>query len=99
MGLFSSSNPALKDSVYEGTVFEGMAIDRSNAMSVKGTLNKFGFLVLLMLATSVFSWKYAVAGNNMLPFAIAAIFGGLILSFIMYKNLKPQFIWLQFMLC
>jgi uncharacterized YccA/Bax inhibitor family protein len=90
MGLFSSSNPALKDSVYEGTVFEGMAIDRSNAMSVKGTLNKFGFLVLLMLATSVFSWKYAVAGNNMLPFAIAAIFGGLILSFIMYKNPKTS---------
>jgi uncharacterized YccA/Bax inhibitor family protein len=90
MSLFKSSNPTLQDSVYEGTIFEGMSIDRANTMSVKGTLNKFGILLALMIATSVFSWKYAVQGNNMLPFAIAAIFGGLILSFIMYKYPKTS---------
>jgi uncharacterized YccA/Bax inhibitor family protein len=88
MALFNSSNPALKESVYEGTIFEGMSLDRSNTMSVKGTLNKFGILLILMISTSVYSWQYAVKGNNILPFAIAAVFGGLILSFIMYKNPK-----------
>lgn len=88
MSLFKSSNPTLQDSVYEGTVFEGLNLDRSNTMSVKGTLNKFGILLSLMIASSIFSWSYAVQGNSILPFAIAGVFGGLILSFIMYKNPK-----------
>jgi uncharacterized YccA/Bax inhibitor family protein len=90
MSFFKSSNPTLNENIYEGTIFDGMSLDRSNTMSIKGTLQKFGILLFLMISTSVFSWKYAVAGNDIMPFAIAAIFGGLILSFIMYKNPKSS---------
>jgi uncharacterized YccA/Bax inhibitor family protein len=90
MSLFKSNNPTLNEKVYEGTIFEGMVLNNTNSMTIKGTLNKFGILLLLMLSTSVFSWKYAVAGNNILPFTIAAIFGGLILAFIMARNTKTS---------
>jgi uncharacterized YccA/Bax inhibitor family protein len=90
MSLFKSSNPTLNEEVYEGTIFEGMPIDRTNAMTVKGTMQKFGILLVLMIASSAFSWNYALQGNSMLPFAIVAVFGGLILSFIMYKNPKTS---------
>jgi uncharacterized YccA/Bax inhibitor family protein len=88
MALFKSTNPALKESVYQGTIFEGMAATPENSMTVKGTLNKFGFLMLMMMASSVFSWKYAEAGNNVMPLLLTAVFGGLILGIIMARNPK-----------
>ncbi|MBL7728835.1 MAG: Bax inhibitor-1/YccA family protein [Dinghuibacter sp.] len=86
MSLFKSSNPVLQESVYKGTVFEGMAEAGANTMTIKGTLNKFGILTLLMLATSVFSWKYAETGKNIMPLILISIIGGLILSIIMYRK-------------
>jgi uncharacterized YccA/Bax inhibitor family protein len=88
MSLFKTSNPVLKESIYEGTIFEGMAIDRSTTMSVKGTLNKFGFLTLMMLASAVFSWKYAESGRNIMPLLWISLIGGLVLAFIMAR--KPK---------
>ena len=90
MALFQSSNPTLKESVYEGTIFQDTLIDRSNSMSVRGTLNKFGILLLLMMSTAIWSWQYAVKGNSMMPFILVGVFGGLILSFIMYRNPKTS---------
>ena len=87
MAFFKSSNPVLKESAYEGTVFEGMAA-AGVTMTVKGTLNKFGFLMIMMMASSVFSWKYAEAGNNIMPLLIGSVVGGLILGFIMAR--KPH---------
>lgn len=90
MALFKSGNPTLKESVYEGTIFEGMQATGENTMTAKGTLNKFGFLMLMMMASSVFSWKYAEAGNNILPLMLISVFGGLILAFIMARNPKAS---------
>ncbi len=90
MSIFKSSNPVLNESVYSGTVFEGMQLDVANSMSIKGTLNKFGILLVLMIASGAYSWSYAVAGNNIMPFILVAVFGGLILSFIMYRNPKTS---------
>lgn len=88
MALFKSSNPVLKESAYQGTIFEGMQATGENTMTVKGTLNKFGFLMIMMMASSVFSWKYAEAGNNIMPMLIGSVIGGLVLAFIMAR--KPQ---------
>lgn len=90
MALFKSSNPVLKESAYQGTIFEGMAATGDNTMTVKGTLNKFGFLMIMMMASAVFSWKYAEAGNNIMPMLIGSIVGGLVLAIIMARNPKSS---------
>lgn len=46
-------------------------------MTLRGTVNKFGFLLLLMMGTAVFSWNYFYAGKDPLPLMIASVFGGL----------------------
>jgi uncharacterized YccA/Bax inhibitor family protein len=88
MSLFKSNNPILKDNMYEGSVFEGMRVHSENAMTVKGTLNKFGMLMLLMVASSFFSWNYATQGNSIMPLILIALIGGLVCGFIMSR--KPQ---------
>lgn len=90
MALFKSSNPVLKESAYQGTIFEGMAATGENTMTVKGTLNKFGFLMIMMMASAVFSWKYAEAGNNIMPMLIGSVVGGLVLGLIMARNPKSS---------
>ncbi len=81
MSLFKSSNPTLQEKSYEGTIFQGIGTDQ--AMSVKGTMNKLGFLLLAMGVTTVYSWNQAVQGENVMPLIIAGIGGGLVLAIIM----------------
>jgi uncharacterized YccA/Bax inhibitor family protein len=90
MSLFKSSNPVLSEKAFQGTIFEGIR-DEAQMMSVKGTMNKFGFLLLLMLASSFFSWNYFYGGKNPLPLMILSVFGGLGVVVLMgfKKNLSP----------
>ena len=81
MALFNSSNPMLKESAYEGTIFQG--ISTTQEMTLKGTVNKFGFLFILMLCSTVFSWGQFYKGVNPMPFMIIGVFGGLLLAIVM----------------
>jgi uncharacterized YccA/Bax inhibitor family protein len=81
MALFKSSNPTLQEKSYEGTIFQGMAGE--NTMSVKGTLNKFGFLVLMMIGSTVFSWSQYEKGSDPMPLMLTGVFGGLALALVM----------------
>jgi len=47
-------------------------------MTVKGTLNKFGFLFLMTLGTAWYSWREASEGGNAYPLMLTGIIGGLI---------------------
>ena len=51
MSLFKSGNPTLKESAFEGTILQG--ISTGEEMSVRGTMNKFGFLFLMMMGTTL----------------------------------------------
>ncbi|PZR24857.1 MAG: hypothetical protein DI535_20445 [Citrobacter freundii] len=81
MSLFKSSNPTLQEKSYEGTIFQGMAGDE--AMTVKGTVNKLGFLLLAMAVTTVYSWQQFEKGANVMPLIIAGVSGGFVLAIIM----------------
>lgn len=81
MALFKSGNPTLKQSAYEGTIFQG--ITTGEEMTVKGTMNKFGFLFIMMLGTCFFSWTSFYNGANPMPMMLIGIFGGLALALIM----------------
>ena len=81
MALFNSSNPMLKESSYQGTIFQG--ISTTQEMTLRGTVNKFGFLFILMLCSTVFSWGQFYKGGNPMPFMMVGVFGGLVLAIVM----------------
>lgn len=76
MALFDSGNPAMNEKTFQGTIFEGIR-DESQMMTVRGTINKFGFLMLLMLASSVFAWNYFYGGKDPMTLLLISVFGGL----------------------
>src|SRR6478752_5852406 len=81
MAIFKSSNPALQEKSYEGTIFQGMSTGQE--MTLKGTLNKFGFLVLMMIGSTVFSWSQYNKGSDPMPLLLIGVFGGLALAIVM----------------
>jgi uncharacterized YccA/Bax inhibitor family protein len=81
MALFKSGNPTLKPSAYEGTIFQGMTAEQP--MTIKGTMNKFGFLFLMMIGTCIFSWTSFYKGVNPMPMVLIGVFGGLALALVM----------------
>ena len=52
MNLTKSSNPVLKD-----RVFSGKHISDAEIMTVNGTVNKTGLMLLLVLAGAIFTWN------------------------------------------
>jgi uncharacterized YccA/Bax inhibitor family protein len=81
MSLFKSSNPALQEKSFEGTILEG--ISTGEEMSLKGTLNKFGILIMLMMASTLVAWSQFSKGSDPMPLMIIGTFGGLVLGIIM----------------
>lgn len=81
MAIFKSGNPALQISAYEGTIFQGMSV--GDEMTIKGTMNKFGILFLMMLGTTLYSWYYYYNGGNPMPLMIAGGLGGFVTGLVM----------------
>jgi len=82
MSLFKSGNPALSEKRFRDTVLAEV-VTHENAMTAKGTLNKFGFLFLLTLGTAFYSWKEAAQGGDAWTLVLVGVFGGLILAIVM----------------
>lgn len=78
MALFKSGNPALSEKNFQNTI----VIDPALAMTVRGTLNKFGFLFLMVMGTAFYSWKEFNGGGNVVPLIWTGVIGGLIVAFI-----------------
>jgi uncharacterized YccA/Bax inhibitor family protein len=82
-----SGNPVLKDSTFldlsSGTVYPGSA----NAMTLNGTVNKTGLMLLMLTLTAAFSWSQAVVqtpdGPQLAPGAMLYILGGGIGGFVL----------------
>jgi len=76
MALFKSGNPALSENRFKDTVLDSV-VTHENAMTVKGTLHKFGFLFLMVMGTAFYSWKEFSEGGNVIPLIYGGAFGGL----------------------
>ncbi len=81
MALFKSSNPALQEKSFQGTILEG--ISTGQEMTVKGTMNKFGVLMALMIASTLFAWSQFDKGSDPMPLMLVGVFGGLGLAIVM----------------
>mgnify|MGYP002403206464 CR=1 FL=1 len=81
MALFKSGNPTLRESAFEGTILQG--ISTGEEMTLRGTMNKFGFMFLMMMGTCAFSWSQFYKGVNPTPMMMIGVFGGLAVALIM----------------
>ena len=86
MALFKSSNPVLQEKSYTGTILEG--ITTGEEMTMKGTMNKFGIMILLMLASTLLAWSQFYKGSDPKPLMYIGVFGGLVLAVIMAFKMK-----------
>ena len=78
MDLMKSGNPALAEKSFLGSVIT----DPSQVMTVRGTLNKFGFLFLMVMGTAFYSWKEFAGGGNVVPLLWTGAIGGLIVALV-----------------
>jgi uncharacterized YccA/Bax inhibitor family protein len=90
MALFKSGNPALSEKNFEKTIH---TTGDSAVMTEKGTLNKFGLLMILVLGSASFTWKAAAEGVNVMPWIIGSAIGGLVVALIL--AFKP--VWSAFL--
>jgi uncharacterized YccA/Bax inhibitor family protein len=77
--MMESSNPVLNEKTIRN--FRDQVNDESGAMTVTGTINKTGILVLITMLTSAYSWTNAEAGGG-LGFVGIGIVVTLILSLV-----------------
>ena len=83
MALFNSSNPTLSENKFRDTVIS-TTITNDNAMTMKGTLNKFGFMLIMLMGTAYYSWKEASnLGENTMPLIWGGAIGGLIIAIVL----------------
>ncbi len=81
MAFLKSSNPALQEKSFQGTILEG--ISTGEAMSVKGTMNKLGVMMLLMIGSTLLAWTQFYKGSDPMPLMLTGVFGGLVVAIVM----------------
>jgi uncharacterized YccA/Bax inhibitor family protein len=84
MALFKSGNPTLSEKVWNRST----AIPDGETMTIRGALNKFGMLFLLMMATAGLAWKMASAGQNIIGPMWGCVIGALVVALILSFKLQ-----------
>ena len=79
MSFFKSGNPTLSQKIFE----RNLQAEDAGVMTERGTLNKFGFLFLLVIAGATFTWNAFYQGKNVFPWACAAAFIGFIIALVL----------------
>ena len=74
---FRTANPALNEKAFQGQVTLG------DAMTLQGTVNKTGVLLLCVVAASAWTWglSHSPAPEAAIPWMMGGLFGGLIVAF------------------
>lgn len=92
MALFESGNPALSEKRFTTSIQQS---EYSETMTVRGAINKFGFLLLMVLAGAAYTWTLFTGNNNatQMPtsfpaFAIGGAIVGFILAFVIIFKAK-----------
>lgn len=92
MSLFKSGNPTLSENKFRDTILDNV-VSYENAMTVRGTLQKFGFLFLMTMATAYYSWKEASEGGNSWPLVLTGAIGGLVVAIVIsFKKEWSQYL-------
>jgi uncharacterized YccA/Bax inhibitor family protein len=78
MALFRTSNPALNEKAFRTQAALG------DAMTVQGTVNKTGVLLLCVVVTSAWTWglAHSETPDAVLPWMLGGLIGGLIVAMV-----------------
>ncbi len=82
MAIFKSGNPTLTQKMFDKSLH--LEASMQGTMSVRGTINKFGFLLLMIIAGAAYNWHLFEEGQNgmMNTLMMVGVFGGMITAFI-----------------
>jgi len=86
MSAFRTGNPTLTEKIFDKSLHENSTA--FGVMSVRGTMNKFGFLLLMVMASAMYVWNVYAEGNksSATTLMIVGAIGGLVLAIaIMFK--------------
>ncbi len=78
MAIFKSGNPTLTEKMFDKSM--SMEAAAQGTMSVRGTINKFGFLMLMVIAGAAYSWHLfgEYKQDTMMVWMMVGAIGGLI---------------------
>ncbi len=78
-GLFKTSNPALNENTFDGRVAVA-----GEAMTLQGTVNKTGVLLLCVVITAAWTWgiAHSQAPEAALPWMMGGLVGGLVFALV-----------------
>ena len=79
MALFKSGNPSLSEKLFQKSI----TTDVQYTMTVRGTLNKFGFLFLMVMASAFFTWNAFYKGADVSGYTWGGAIGGLVIALIL----------------
>jgi len=80
--MMRTANPALNSKTFDQFGVDFSA-DKSNTMTLQGTVNKTGFLLLILTASGIITWRMAAQGQGAAyPWMIGGAIGGLIFGLI-----------------
>src|ERR1700733_5674689 len=77
--LFKTSNPALNENTFQGPVATA-----GDAMTLQGTVNKTGLLLLCVVATAAWTWGLAHSNTPeaVYPWMIGGFLGGFVVALV-----------------
>jgi len=82
--MFRSGNPTLQESTFLDLASGSVVRRDSDAMTLSGTVNKTGLLLLLALLTASFAWNQSLDANKeLLPQASIYLWGGMLGGFVL----------------
>ena len=78
MAIFKSGNPTLTQKMFDKSL--SIEADVQGTMTVRGTINKFGFLMIMIIAGAAYNWHMFEEGKQatVTTLMMVGIFGGLI---------------------
>jgi uncharacterized YccA/Bax inhibitor family protein len=85
MALFQSGNPTLSEKIFNKSI-DG---SQQGLMTVRGSIQKFGFLSLLVFAGAAYTWKLVYSGSASLMMTLfwVGLIGGLVSALVI--TFKP----------
>jgi uncharacterized YccA/Bax inhibitor family protein len=81
MALMKTSNPALKRMT---STLAGQVRDASDPMTLQGTVNKTGFMLILLAIPAMYTWNMfrADPAGAAMPIAMVGLFGGFVVAMV-----------------
>jgi uncharacterized YccA/Bax inhibitor family protein len=89
MSVFNSGNPTLSEKIFNRSLQQEQEF--AGTMTVRGAINKFGFLLLMVLAGATYTWylyEKAIDQSVILPYLWGGMIGGFIVGLVI--SFKPN---------